>query len=292
MSIVSTTLQARNEFTTFVTSSVNCLLLDSQGELIRDFVVPDGTWDKIRISFRTMLIGSPSGSLFKGLLFAGVCSGKDHGWGNFGNEHCVGTVIKGNAGTNVGPPGKQPFDMETKTNANTDPPNINVGFGQSILGQRIVTGSVWSTSGIVEHYMCRYETHYTSSWISASIAGQSWVPMQIDIYRGNTYTIAASIYNDFSVAGMGHTLGLPQKLYREGLQSLQTNTSGIMGTWSSYASDVGYIAIPNRNFLDTTTITNVFREDLYGPMNSFNLYWSSSLGVQLAVRDIYVVQIT
>jgi len=286
-----TTLFARNEISASLDTEVGCILLSSQDEVVRPLDLPDD-WDEVIIFWEDTMVDAPSTGNLSGFHFAGLCS-EGRSFTSSLNAHCVGWSTGNSATTSDG-------NWTATTSPNTDPINQNIMWNATTWVTTFITGSIdthqFAGAGQGQ-YFGRYDVEFSSSYASASIAGNAWCPRFVKINRKYHASYNADYTHYF--VGWRHWdtpyVGIDKDVFFQGLNSAWGVLSQTqMQVWDQYYKEIG------SNFDGVTGLLNdsgfwcrdPMNEDVYGKLNRINFFWRANAAnpaAKWAIRNITVV---
>jgi hypothetical protein len=280
--MITTTLNANNEYTQSVTTSVPTYLLSSGDDMVRKIDIP--SWNIIRVNFKYTLVGGLSNTA--GLFFYGICSGAARSRNKTNQQHCIGWQNN----VNLQPP--DPF-WHSLTSTDTDPPNSIYGWTTAFEPCTVVTGSIQSTGGFTGGFVPRYETVWSSSYKFSSQTNNQWSLGAIEIQKpGFSESSGHVLYGvEYQIWGgnAGYTANVPRGPFQQARQQNRMYIGNNPGIYEGAISEWGVTRIGNggtRLGVDQPGIN----ESVYGKLDSLNFYWTvNTPSAKIAIRDIAVM---
>lgn len=308
---IVSTLFAKNEFSNSAVTTHSCFLLSNGQEMTRKLNIPNG-WTSIRLTFKCALYSDPipSADLASTRFVVGMCS-ENRTMGNLSNAHILGYFFGHDSlgiqpwNVNGGPAEGQPSG--TLSTPFTNPPNCAWMAGP--YGSRpfsLITGSLQNQGGGASQiYYPFYNTQWSSSYTASNgfpiyaLAGFAWRTVSLEFTKnsatgsttgfGNLRVL--SNFSFFSNIGRYNSgINIPRTMVRRASISDQTSPFSDYFNWDEWYEDTTKTNEVGP-FVEGDGVGMPINEVFFGPLNCVNFQWFNGTGVQMAVRDVSIVQI-
>lgn len=288
MATTLTTLLAKNEFTQSVNSSVNCFLLGSGDQLTRQITsLASGSWQRIRIHWKQAIVGAADTGNVTGVqAFIGLCPKNKPIGTTIGDtsSYAIGHYIGAWTGNSM-----DSTTLTADTDANTDPPNKNIGYAYTAQIAKNISGSVKGEGGFT-CFIPRQETVWSSSHAQGNNAGYAWGPMVMELCK---YGLNQSVMGVANVSGDNSQccINVPYYFYRRWCNHAGYINSGVAGGVVNYGGTY-FTTIASATGINGTSVDILPPHDLANNFDTLNVWFkTTTTGVKFAVRDITVTKL-